>query len=57
VCAGDIDVAEVAARCAVPARDSGDKERIGRLEAQVADLEHEVSDLKQLFEGFRKQFE
>jgi uncharacterized protein YceH (UPF0502 family) len=54
---GEIDVAEVAARSAVPAGDSGDKERIGRLEAQVADLEHEVSNLKQLFEGFRKQFE
>ena len=54
---GEIDVAEVAVRSAVPAGDSGDKERIGRLEAQVADLEHEVSNLKQLFEGFRKQFE
>jgi len=54
---GEIDVAELAAHSAAPTGDSGDKERIGRLEDQVASLQREVSDLKQLFEGFRRQFE
>ncbi len=39
----------------VHAGDSGN--RVARLEEQVASLQHEVSELKQLFEGFRKQFE
>jgi uncharacterized protein YceH (UPF0502 family) len=34
-----------------------DNERVERLEEQVAALQREVSELKQTFEGFRKQFE
>ena len=55
---GEIDVAQMAAiHVASPSNPSGDDERIARLEEQVAALQREVSDLKQLFEGFRKQFE
>ena len=55
---GEIDVAQMAAiHVASPSNSSGDDERIARLEEQVAALQREVSDLKQLFEGFRKQFE
>jgi uncharacterized protein YceH (UPF0502 family) len=55
---GEIDGAELVARSAPPevhARDSDDK--VARLEEQVATLQREVSELKDLFEGFRKQFE
>lgn len=54
---GEIDVAEMASRSVAPASDSGDTERVSRLEDEVATLRREVSDLKQLFEEFRKQFE
>jgi hypothetical protein len=54
---GEIDVAEAAARSSAPASDSGDGERVIRLEDEVATLRREVSDLKQMFEQFRKQFE
>jgi uncharacterized protein YceH (UPF0502 family) len=53
---GEIDGAELALRSAVPAEDPGDRERIGQLEEQVANLRREVSDLKQLLEEFRNQF-
>ena len=36
---------------------SGTDMRVLRLEEQVASLRNEVSELKQMFEGFRKQFE
>lgn len=54
---GEIDVAEMASRSVAPASDSGDTERVSRLEDEVATLRREVGDLKQLFEEFRKQFE
>lgn len=36
---------------------SPDDDRVARLEEQLAALRSEVSDLRQMFEGFRKQFE
>jgi uncharacterized protein len=55
---GEIDVAQMAAAHVVsPSNSSADDERFNRLEEQIAGLQREVSDLKQLFEGFRKQFE
>ena len=54
---GDIDVADLAARSTTLASNSGDGERVSRLENEVASLHREVSDLKQLVEEFRKQFE
>ena len=55
---GEIDVVQMAAAHPVsPPSSSSDDERIERLEEQVAGLQREVGDLKQLFEGFRKQFE
>jgi uncharacterized protein len=55
---GEIDGAEFIARSAASAVDADSKdERIERLEEQVAGLQHEISELKQVFEGFRKQFE
>src|SRR6516164_3775951 len=50
---------EAAAQNAEPAYTprSADDGRVGRLEEQVAALQREVSDLKQMFESFRKQFE
>jgi uncharacterized protein len=55
---GQIDVAQMAAaHVPAPWSSSSDDERVARLEDQVAGLQREVSDLKQLFEGFRKQFE
>ncbi len=52
---GPIDVTEV--RSLPPPADHVDGERIANLEEQLAGLRREVSDLKQMFEGFRKQFE
>jgi hypothetical protein len=54
---GDIDVAALAVRSEAQAVDHGDRERITHLEEQVADLQRELSDLKQTVEAFRKQFE
>jgi len=57
---GEIDVVQMAAAHGTSpsnSSSSGDDERIGLLEDQIANLQREVSDLKQLFEGFRKQFE
>jgi len=54
---GNIDMAELASRSAATPVDGGDQERITRLEEQVADLQRELSDLKQTVEAFRKQFE
>ena len=54
---GEIDVTELAARGAAPASNAGDAERLSRLEEEVAILQREVSDLKQHFGEFRKQFE
>jgi hypothetical protein len=54
--AGEIDVAELASQSAT-ATALGDQQRIIRLEEQVADLQRELSELKQTVEAFRKQFE
>jgi uncharacterized protein YceH (UPF0502 family) len=54
---GEVDVAEIAARSSAPPSDLGDSERMTRLEEEVAALRREVSELKQMFEQFRKQFE
>ena len=53
---GAIDAAEVVLRTAEPVSDAGD-DRVSRLEKQVASLQRELSELRQMFEGFRKQFE
>ena len=51
---GEIDSPHLA----TPLIHAADKDdRIGQLEQQLADLQREVSELKQMFEGFRKQFE
>jgi len=55
---GPIDAAEFAAQGPPPVvAVSGTDMRVLRLEEQVASLRNEVSELKQMFEGFRKQFE
>jgi uncharacterized protein YceH (UPF0502 family) len=54
---GQIDVSELQARGAAPASNSGDTERLSRLEEELASLRREVSDLKQQLAEFRKQFE
>jgi hypothetical protein len=54
---GEVDVAEIAARSSAPPNDLGDGERMTRLEEEVAALRREVSELKQMFDQFRKQFE
>jgi uncharacterized protein YceH (UPF0502 family) len=55
---GEIDVGELASgRAAAAPADHGDRERIVRLEERVADLQRDFSDLKQVVEAFRKQFE
>ena len=51
---GPIDVE--AMNAAAPARPS-DAERIARLEEEVNALRQELSELKQRFDGFSKQFE
>jgi len=54
---GEVDVAEPAGPSVVPSVAGEEKERIARLEEQVASLQCEISDLKALFGEFRKQFE
>ena len=55
---GPIDAAEFAAQGPPPVvAVSGTDMRVLRLEEQLASLRNEVSELKQMFEGFRKQFE
>ncbi|HZD31309.1 MAG TPA: YceH family protein [Candidatus Angelobacter sp.] len=53
---GEIDAAPIATPSTV-ASASGDAERVAHLEAEVSDLQRELAELKQTFEGFRKQFE
>jgi uncharacterized protein YceH (UPF0502 family) len=54
---GEVEAAEVVPRSVEPAAHTGENERIATLEQQVASLRDEVRELKQMFEGFRKQFE
>ena len=52
--AGEID----SAQAALPvSQGSASDDRVGRLEEQVTALEREVSDLRAMFEGFKKQFD
>jgi len=56
--AGDVVVAEIPqAAVAAGGHNSGDGERIGRLEEEVGGLRREVAELKEQLERFRKQFE
>jgi uncharacterized protein len=58
--AGDVQDAADVARAPSPAfvpSNSGDTDRITRLENEIADLRKEVADLKQQLASFRKQFE
>jgi uncharacterized protein len=54
---GPIDPTEVVSQYAAPTGHSAGGDRVANLEAQVATLQSEVSELKQLFQEFRKQFE
>ena len=55
---GPIDAAEFAAQGPPPVvAVTGTDMRVLRIEEQLASLRNEVSELKQMFEGFRKQFE
>ena len=53
------DVGEGGAETGSPSlkQNSGDDDRIGRLEAEVADLRRELGDVKDQVEKFRRQFE
>ncbi|HXM21738.1 MAG TPA: DUF480 domain-containing protein [Terriglobales bacterium] len=58
--AGDVEDAADVVRAPSPAfvpSNSGDTDRITRLEDETADLRKEVADLKQQLASFRKQFE
>ena len=56
--AGDVFETDAPAQVGQMAeRDSANEERIGRLEAEVADLRRELSEVKDQVERFRKQFE
>ena len=55
---GDVVEVEMAGQASAPVgRDSGDAERIARLEEEVAELRREVGEVKDQLERFRKQFE
>ena len=54
---GEIDAGELPSPSAAPRIHANDGDRVTNLEEQVASLQREVSELKQTFEGFRKQFE
>jgi uncharacterized protein YceH (UPF0502 family) len=54
---GEIPGASAAPRAMAAPVDHGDQNRVSRLEEQVATLQRELSDLKQVVETFRKQFE
>ena len=54
---GAVDVTEQAPRAGTVSAGDGESGRVARLEEQVASLQREVGDLKQVVEAFRKQFE
>jgi uncharacterized protein YceH (UPF0502 family) len=55
---GDVVVADMPLHANPPVeRNSGDAERIARLEEEVAELRRDVSEVKDQLERFRKQFE
>jgi uncharacterized protein len=53
---GEIDVSSGVPQISAPGAGASDA-RVDRLEEQVANLREEVRELKEIFEGFRKQFE
>jgi hypothetical protein len=55
--AGDVAVAEVPQMTAAAVQDSGDGERMARLEEEVGALRREVAELREQLERFRRQFE
>jgi uncharacterized protein YceH (UPF0502 family) len=55
--AGDVAVAEIPQMTAAASRESGDGERIARLEEEVGALRREVAELRDQLERFRRQFE
>ena len=54
---GEIDVPPMAVVATSADCDAGESDRVAQLEQQVATLQRELSELKEMFEGFRKQFE
>jgi uncharacterized protein YceH (UPF0502 family) len=54
--AGDVAVAELPQTTAA-SQDSGDGERMARLEEEVGALRREVAELRDQLERFRRQFE
>jgi uncharacterized protein len=55
--AGDVAVAEIPQMTAAASQDSGDGERMARLEEEVGALRGEVGELREQLERFRRQFE
>ena len=55
--AGDVAVAELPQMTAAASHDSGDSERMARLEEEVTFLRQEVRELREQLEKFREQFE
>ena len=55
--AGDVAVAELPQMTAQVSHDSGDGERMARLEEEVTFLRQEVRELREQLEKFREQFE
>jgi uncharacterized protein len=55
--AGDVVEVEVPVQAATVGHNSGDAERISRLEEEVAELRRELSEVKDQVERFRRQFE
>jgi uncharacterized protein YceH (UPF0502 family) len=55
--AGDVAVAELPQMTAAASQDSGDGERMARLEEEVGALRREVGELREQLERFRRQFE
>ena len=54
---GDAGIEAVASERSAVAHDSGDADRVERLESEVAALRAEVAELREMFAEFRKQFE
>jgi uncharacterized protein len=54
---GNVEVAEVSPPVVVPHGSANDDDRVIRLEEQVEALRSDITELKEQFAGFRKQFE
>ena len=55
--AGDVAAAEIPQMTAAASQDSGDGQRMARLEEEVGALRREVAELRDQLERFRRQFE